>query len=87
MTPERLNGLIEEPLRIAKIMGIEVDKETLLQRAQELWGDIDGSKLIEIMNYGTAQQNRCMLLVLCFHSYHKGNLIVDLTIHMLIRYL
>lgn len=50
MPPERINMLIEEPLRIAKIMGIEVDKETLIQRAQQLWGDVDGSKLINIMD-------------------------------------
>ena len=50
MSAERLNMLLEEPLRIAKIMGISVHKETLIQRAQQLWGDLDGTKMIKIMN-------------------------------------
>ncbi|TFG29532.1 MAG: amidohydrolase [Promethearchaeota archaeon] len=48
---ERINMMIEEwPMRIAKIMGIEVQKEILIPRAQELWGDLDGSKMIKLMN-------------------------------------
>ncbi|MFX1257201.1 MAG: amidohydrolase family protein [Promethearchaeota archaeon] len=50
MTPERVNMLIKEILPIAKIMGIDVYKETLIHKAQELWGDVDGSKMIKIMN-------------------------------------
>jgi len=50
MTAERISMLIEEPLRIAKIMGIEAHKEGLIERAQQLWGDQDGTKMIKIMD-------------------------------------
>lgn len=50
MTVERINMLIEEPLRIAKIMGVKVKKENLINKAQQLWGDLDGTKMIKIMN-------------------------------------
>ncbi len=52
MSPERINMMMQFPLHIAKIMGIEVENEILFQRAQQLWGDTDGSKLIKIMNEG-----------------------------------
>ena len=38
-----------ELLRIAKVMGITVNKERLIQEASELWADIDGQKLINSM--------------------------------------
>ena len=48
---ERINMMVEEwPMRIAKIMGIEAKKEVFIQKAEELWGDLDGSKMIKIMN-------------------------------------
>ena len=50
MSPERINMMMGWPLHVAKIMGIEVEREILFQRAQKLWGDPDGSKLIKIMD-------------------------------------
>ena len=45
-----MEDIILEPLRVAKIMGIEVDKDALKQKASKLWSDLRGKKLIKTMN-------------------------------------
>ena len=45
-----MENTIKEPLRAAKIAGIEVDKDTLKQKASKTWFDLRGKNLINNMN-------------------------------------
>jgi len=47
---EGIRFAIPELLRIAKIMGLKPDEDTLVQKSAELWSDKDGKKLIKLMD-------------------------------------
>jgi len=47
---EGIRFAIPELLRIAKIMGLKPDEDTLIQKSVELWSDKDGKKLIKLMD-------------------------------------
>jgi len=48
LSPEMVKGLIDEPLRVAKIMGLEPNREELIQKASQLYGDKNGKNLFKI---------------------------------------
>ena len=48
LPPVFLNQMVEEPLRAARIMGFEPNKEELVQKASQLYGDKDGKNLFMI---------------------------------------
>lgn len=50
VTPDMVKDGVEEPLRIAKIMGFEPNKEELIQKAAQLWGDKEGKNLLKIQD-------------------------------------
>jgi hypothetical protein len=50
MPEEMIEGLLEDPLRMAKVMGREVDRASLFEKAKALWGDPEGDKLIQSMD-------------------------------------
>jgi len=47
---EYAENIIVDPLHAAKIMGIEVDKDELKQKAMDVWPDLTGEKLVKNMN-------------------------------------
>ena len=50
VTPDMVKDGVEEPLRIAKIMGFKPNKEELIQKAAQLWGDKEGKNLLKIQD-------------------------------------
>ena len=48
LTPEMVKDTIYDPLRIAKIMGIETSEEILIKKACQLWSDEEGKHLLTI---------------------------------------
>jgi hypothetical protein len=51
MMPEEMIGsLLEDPIRVARIMGKDVNPAALFEKAKALWGDPEGEKLIESMD-------------------------------------
>ena len=50
ISPQDAEGRLGEPLRIAKIMGLNPDKDLLIQKICELWSDPDGKKVIKLMD-------------------------------------
>ncbi len=51
LTSERLKMMLKfVRYEFTKIMDVKANKDMLIQKAQQLWGDLDGSKLIKIMN-------------------------------------
>jgi uncharacterized protein len=49
MPEEMIDSLLEDPIRVGRIMGKEVDHGTLVERAKALWGDPEGEKLLQSM--------------------------------------
>ncbi len=50
ITPQAAEGMLPEVLRIAKIMGLQPDKDLLIHKICELWSDPDGKKVINLMD-------------------------------------
>ena len=50
MPEEMIEGVLEDPIRMAKVMGREVDRASLIQKAKAMWGDPEGDKLIKSMD-------------------------------------
>jgi len=49
-TPEMVKDALTDSLRAAKIMGVEPNKEELIQKAAQLWGDKEGKNLLKIQD-------------------------------------
>lgn len=47
---EAIKGILDEPKRAAKIIGIEVTEEELIQRAKHMYSDRTGEKMIKSMD-------------------------------------
>ena len=52
MPEEMIEKVLHDPVRMAKVMGREIDHATLYERAKALWGDPEGEKLIKSMEEG-----------------------------------
>ncbi len=50
MPEEMIEGVLEDPIRMARIMGREVDLPSLLEKARAMWGDPEGEKLLASMD-------------------------------------
>ena len=50
MPEEMIEGVLEDPIRMAKVMGREVDRASLIEKAKVMWGDPEGDKLIKSMD-------------------------------------
>ncbi len=50
MPEEMIEGVLEDPIRMAKVMGREVDRASLIEKAKAMWGDPEGDKLIKSMD-------------------------------------
>ena len=49
MPEEMIEGVLEDPIRMLRIMGRKVDLPALLEKARAMWGDPEGDKLIASM--------------------------------------
>jgi predicted TIM-barrel fold metal-dependent hydrolase len=50
MPEEMIDSLLEDPIRMARVMGQENDHASLFDKAKALWGDPEGEKLIQSMD-------------------------------------
>ncbi|MFW9880864.1 MAG: amidohydrolase family protein [Candidatus Thorarchaeota archaeon] len=50
ITPRDAEGVLAEPLRIAKIMKLKPGRDLLIQKICDLWSDPDGKKVIRLMD-------------------------------------
>ena len=50
MPEEMIESLLHDPIRMAKVMGKEIDYPSLFEKAKALWGDPEGDKLIKSMD-------------------------------------
>lgn len=50
MPEEMIDSVLHDPIRMAKVMGREIDPPLLFEKAKALWGDPDGDKLIKSMD-------------------------------------
>jgi len=50
MPEEMIDTLLEDPIRMARFMGQEIDRASLFEKAKDMWGDPDGEKLIKSMD-------------------------------------
>jgi predicted TIM-barrel fold metal-dependent hydrolase len=48
--PHLMDVLLEELMRVAKIIGLDIKKEDLRKKGPELWTDLHGKNVIKIMN-------------------------------------
>ncbi|MFX1572442.1 MAG: amidohydrolase family protein [Promethearchaeota archaeon] len=48
--PQVAQEMLSEPLRVAKIMRLNPERDLLIQKICELWGDPDGKKVIKLMD-------------------------------------
>ncbi len=49
MPEEMIESVLEDPARMARVMGRDVDHASLVAKAKAMWGDPDGEKLIQSM--------------------------------------
>ncbi len=50
MPEEMIESVLHDPIRMAKVMGREVDHASLVAKAKEMWGDPEGDKLLQSMD-------------------------------------
>jgi predicted TIM-barrel fold metal-dependent hydrolase len=50
MPEEMIESVLGDPIRMAKIMGQQIDHAALFEKAKALWGDPEGDKLIKSMD-------------------------------------
>jgi len=50
ITPQAAREMLSEPLRIAKIMRLNLDRDLLIQKICELWSDPEGENVIKLMD-------------------------------------
>ena len=48
--PHLMDLLIEESIRVAKIIGLDITREALNKKGSEIWTDIHGKNVIKLMN-------------------------------------
>jgi predicted TIM-barrel fold metal-dependent hydrolase len=50
MPEEMIDSVLHDPIRMAKVMGQQIDHAALFDKAKALWGDPEGDKLIQSMD-------------------------------------
>ena len=50
MPEEMIDSVLQDPIRMARVMGRQGDHASLLEKARALWGDPEGEKLIQSMD-------------------------------------
>jgi predicted TIM-barrel fold metal-dependent hydrolase len=50
MPEKMIERVLDDPIRMAKVMGKEVDPASLFEKAKAMWGDPEGDKLIRSMD-------------------------------------
>ena len=47
MPEEMIEKVLDDPIRMAKVMGKQIDHASLFEKAKAMWGDPEGDKLIK----------------------------------------